>query len=82
MEAERILHLLYHITVYGKGRRRSPHFNCISQETLNETVKKALDETLMKQREQLTMKFTKQLKSYIINDQREMIVVPPIIPPP
>jgi hypothetical protein len=45
--------------VYEKGKRRSPHFNCVSQKTLNETVKKILDEALRKQREQLITKFSK-----------------------
>jgi hypothetical protein len=68
-------------TVYGKRRMKSPHFNYVSQETLNEMVKKAFDKALTKHREQLIMKFTEQLKLHFINAQKEMIVVPSIIPP-
>jgi hypothetical protein len=80
-EAKMILHLLYHIQSIERGRRMSLHFNCVSQETLNETIKKVLDEALMKQREQLTTEFTNILKSYFANAQSEIVVVPSIIPP-
>jgi hypothetical protein len=67
-------------TVYKKGRKLSPYFNCVSQETLNEMVNKALDDTLIK-KEEFTTEFTNTGKSYFANVQMKMVVVPQIIPP-